>query len=83
MRSAWRKNEVFRQIFCIAAVIRSVAKRHEENSGNREPLSKMERSDILDNVCVYLMFAIVKRRQIWVEDLQEPSQIYAVIRPEP
>jgi len=52
MRSSDRTNRRFGlEELRIAAVIRSVAERHEDNSGNREPLSKMERSDILDNVC--------------------------------
>ena len=50
MRSGWRKTLVFRQTFRIAVVVRCVAERHEDKSGNREPLSKMKRRDILDNV---------------------------------
>ena len=41
-------------------VIRSVAKRHEDNSGNREPLAKMERSDILANVSLANVSAYTK-----------------------
>jgi len=33
-------------------------------------LSKMERSGILDNVSVYLMFCGVKRNKIWVEQMR-------------
>ena len=38
-------------------------------------------SDIFDNVRIYLMFAVVKRRQIWVERRQERARYTLLYAP--